>query len=342
MKPDKYLEKINIALKNMDRGFYPKALKELLEVINDDLFKKLNVKDKLFINKRMSWIQLSLGQYEEGWKNFTYNWVKNIEKFERIKREDSSISYLINMNQIKKKESLILWNDGGYGDFIYQLRLLKYLDGFISYKIYTSKMDHLLRNKKLITKSSKGFKWHLPINEIPRILIFNPKYHLNFDFDYLVKPSNENSNYKYHVSLTYKTQTSFKKSINYTLLQLLFNEKKNIKFLILQNDLNEDEKNFFSKFKNVKYINDLDSSAIFQDSFSIINSVRYVISIDTAISHIAGYLGKKTYLLLNTPSSFYWGYNTNHSHDYKNHIIFRQEKPGDWNSIIKKLLKCLE
>ena len=75
-------------------------------------------------------------------------------------------------------------------------------------------MDHLLRNKKLITKSSKDFKWHLPINEIPRILIFNPKYHLNFDFDYLVKPSTEYSNYKYHVSLTYKTQTSFKKSIH--------------------------------------------------------------------------------------------------------------------------------
>ena len=341
MEPNQYLKKINIALKDMDRGFYPKALKKLLEVINDDLFKKLNVKDKLFINKRISWIQLSLGQYEEGWKNFTYNWIKNAQKFNRIKKENSSISYLINMNQIKNKESLILWNDGGYGDFIYQLRLLKYLDKFFFYKIYTSKMDHLIRNKKLITKSSKDFNWHLPINEIPRILVFNPKYHLNFNFDYLVKPSNDYLNYKYFVSLTYKTETSFKKSINYKLLKLLFNEKKNIKFLILQNDLKEGEKNFFSKFKNVRYINDLDNSAIFQDSFNIISSVRYVISIDTAVSHIAGYLGKKTYLLLNTPSSFYWGYNTSQSHDYKKHIIFRQEKPGDWNIVLKKLSEYL-
>lgn len=341
MKSKEFLKGINIALNEMDRGFYPEALKKLLEIINNDLFKKLNVKDKLFIKKRISWIQLSLGQYEDGWKNFTYNWIKNIKKFEQIKEHNNSINYLINLNQIKKNENLIIWNDGGYGDYIYQLRLLKYLKKNLSIKIYTSKMDHLLKEKELITKSSKNFNWHLPINEIPRILNFNPKNYLNFNFDYLIKPLNDYSYYNNYVALTYKTETSVRKSINYKDLKLLFNKKKNIKFLILQNNLDEKERNFFSKFSNVDYMDNLDSLYIFQDTFNIVNSVKYVISIDTAITHISGYLGKKNYLLLNTPSSFYWGYKGEQSLDYKNHIIFRQEKAGDWDSVLKKLLKYL-
>tara|TARA_B100001057_G_C22862559_1_gene955152 strand:+ start:3453 stop:4481 length:1029 start_codon:yes stop_codon:yes gene_type:complete len=337
----KYLEEINIALNKMDRGFYPDALEDLLEIINNDLFTHLNLKDKLFIKKRTAWIQLSLGQYEDGWKNFTYNWIKNIKKFEKIKEENNSINYLISLNQIKKNEKLIIWNDGGYGDYIYQLRLLKYLERYLSFKIYTTKIDHLLRNKDLITRSSKNFNWHLPINEIPRILNFNPRNNLSFDFDYLIKPSNDYLVYENHVALTYKTETSVTKSINYKYLKLLFKDQKNTKFLILQSNINEDERNFFSKFKNVNYIKNLDNLSVFHDTFHILNSVRYVISVDTAITHIAGYLGKKNYLLLKNPSSFYWGFDGKESYDYKNHLLFRQEKSGDWNTVLKKLSKYL-
>ena len=132
------------------------------------------------------------------------------------------------------------------------------------------------------------------------------------------------------------------KSIPYQLLHQLFNEKKNIEFLVLQNKLNADEKLFFSTFNNVTYINDIDSAFIFEDTFSIINSVRFVISIDTAITHIAGYLGKKNFLLLRHPSSFYWGYKNTKSSDYKNHIIIRQKKTNDWVGALRELLNLIK
>ncbi len=341
MQKNKYLEFIKNTLEEMDRGNYSVSLKKFENIINSELFEKLSHKDKLFIRKRISWVQLSLGYYKEGWKNFRYNWLKNIQKFNSIDKQNKTINYLVEIKQIKQGEKLLIWNDGGYGDFIYQLRLLKYISRDISYKIYTSKMDHLIKKNNLITHSAKNFKWHLPLNEIPRIINFDPSKYFDFNFNYLIEPSNKFTIYKDYVSLTYKTETSINKSIPYKLLKDLFIEKKNLKFLILQNNLNADEKSFFSLFQNVSYINNLDNIAIFEDTYSIINSVKYVISIDTAITHIAGYLGKKNFLLLRHPCSFYWGCKEKKSLDYKNHIIIRQSKTDNWVSVLKKLLELV-
>lgn len=342
MDQKEYIDLINFSLKQMDYGYYSESLEKFEKIIRSDFFSRLSQKDKLFIKKRISWIQLSLGYYKEGWLNFQYNWHKNINKFKEIKEINKPINYLININQVKKNERLLIWNDGGFGDFIYQLRLLKYFPKDIYYKVYTSKMDHLLKDKEIITDNPREFNWHLPLNEIPRIISFDPSKYFDFEYNYLIEPSNKFENYKNHIAITYKTSTSVNKSIPYQLLKNLFNARQNFKFLILQNELNKNEKSFFSNFDNVTYINNIDNSFIFEDTYNIINSVKFVISIDTAITHIAGYLGKKNFLLLRHPSSFYWGLKNISSSDYKNHIIIRQKKMNDWESVLKELLKLVK
>ncbi len=342
MDKKKYFDLINLSLEEMDNGYYSKALKKFEKITKSKFFYSLSEKDKLFLRKRLSGIQLSLGYYNEGWMNRRYNWIKNIEKFNLVNKQNSSLTYLISIEQISKNEKLLIWNDGGYGDYIYQLRLLKYIPKNIFYKIYTSKMDHLVKNKDIITNKAVDFHWHLPMNEIPRIINYNPSNHFDFKFNYLRKPNKKFENYKSYVAVTYKTETSIKKSIPYPLLKNLFIEKEDIKFIILQNILSENEKSFFSIYKNVSYIENLDNNFIFEDTFSIISSVKFVISVDTAITHIAGYLGKKNYLLLKHPSSFYWGYKNTKSTDYYNHIIIRQNKTNDWQSALRKLLEQIK
>ena len=338
MDKEKYLDLIHLALKEMDKGNYSESLQKFEKIVQSKLFNILNQKDKLFIRKRFSGIQLSLGYYYEGWINRRYNWIKNIKKFHVIDEQNKSLKYLISLEQIRENEKLLIWNDGGYGDFVYQLRLLKYIKKNIYYKIYTSKMDHLLKDQNIITANAKDFHWHLPLNEIPRIINYNPANHFDFKYNYLIKPSVNFQNYKSYVAVTYKTETSINKSIPFNLLKNLFIKKKETKFLILQNSLNENEKSFFSKFKNVSYVSNLDKNFIFEDTFNIINSVKFVISIDTAVTHIAGYLGKRNYLLLMHPSSFYWGYDKGVSSDYPKHIIIRQEETGEWEGVISKLI----
>ena len=119
-------ELINTALKIMDSGNYNESLILLKKIIKSETFLKLTLKEQLFIRKRISWVQLSLGYYEDGWKNFVFNWLKNSHKFENILKENSKIKYLISFDQLKQGEQLLIWNDGGFGDFIFQLRLLEF------------------------------------------------------------------------------------------------------------------------------------------------------------------------------------------------------------------------
>jgi len=339
MELEDFQQLIDSSLKKMDLGFYYEALPNLEKVLKLNFFKKLKIEDQLFIRKRISWIQLSIGHYEIGWKNFTYNWLKNFHKFEKIKSQNNEIKYLIDFNQIKNDEKVLIWNDGGYGDFIYQLRLIKYFDKSIRFKIYDSKMSHLLKNKNLIAKDACGFSWHLPLNEIPRIINYDPTIHNEFDYKYLIEPDNNKTNFSDFVGLTYKTITSKKKTIEYELFEQIFVKKKNIRFLIIQKPLDKYEKNFFSNFSNVNIVDSFDNNFLFQDTFNIVSSLKSLISIDTAITHIAGYHGKKNFLLLPYPSSFYWGYKEKRSVDYKNHLIFRQSSSEDWRSVISELIK---
>ena len=111
--------------------------------------------------------------------------------------------------------------------------------------------------------------------------------------------------------------------------------------MIVQKFLNSDEKKFFSSFKNVSYVDNLDNSFLFIDTFSIVSSLKFLITIDTSIGHIAGYLSKKTFLLLQHPSVFYWGFKKKNSVDYPNHILIRQKKPGSWGYVLRKLIELL-
>ena len=341
MNSKQYVDKINYSLKKMDIGEFEEALNLLEIIVKSNFFKHLKYKDKLFIKKRLSRLQLLRGKFEEGWNNFTYNWIKNSHKFKKIFEQNSSIKYLLNLNEIKKNDSVLIWNDGGFGDYIYQLRLLKYLKNIKYLKIYNSEMDHLFKNKAMLVSDAKGFKWHLPLVEIPRVINYHPLKNKNFEYNYLVKPSKFYKNLSDFVGLTYKTKTSESKSIKYHLLENLFLSKKNINFLIIQNNLENDEINFFASFKNVHLLNDIDKINIFEDTFNIVNSVKFVISVDTAVGHIAGYLQKKNYLLLNFLGHFYWGYNKEKIKDYPNHIIIRQKISGDWSSVIDKIIRLI-
>ncbi len=85
----------------------------------------------------------------------------------------------------------------------------------------------------------------------------------------------------------------------------------------------------------------LDKSNLFIDTFNILKSVKYVISVDTAVTHIAGYLGIKNYLLLTKPGSYYLGMKKEKSLDCLNHIILRQKTTGNWISVIDDVIKLI-
>ena len=87
------------------------------------------------------------------------------------------------------------------------------------------------------------------------------------------------------------------------------------------------------KFNEIDYFNDILGLS------SVINSCDTIITCSNVNAHIAGALGKKTYLLLPLGKGRLsnWGFENQRSIWYPSIRIFQQKKPGIWKHPLKKL-----
>jgi hypothetical protein len=76
------------------------------------------------------------------------------------------------------------------------------------------------------------------------------------------------------------------------------------------------------------------------DTASLIDHLDLVITTDTAVPHVAGGLGKPTWLMEAFESEWRWGLG-DISPWYHSVRVFRQPKPGDWTSVIENVRKEL-
>jgi hypothetical protein len=93
-----------------------------------------------------------------------------------------------------------------------------------------------------------------------------------------------------------------------------------------------------SVFSLSDWTTDLDDM---RSTASLIMTLDGVVTVDTAVAHLAGALGKPAWLLLPFVSDFRWLLNREDSPWYPNMRIVRQPLLGDWEGAIKKLYSIL-
>ncbi|MFN7716456.1 MAG: tetratricopeptide repeat protein [Pseudanabaenaceae cyanobacterium] len=88
----------------------------------------------------------------------------------------------------------------------------------------------------------------------------------------------------------------------------------------------------------------------FADTAGLINQMDLIITIDTAVAHLAGALAKPTWVLLSYHSDWRWlgdctgaakAKYQNHSPWYPTMRLFRQPAPNDWHGIIQQIKEAL-
>ena len=79
----------------------------------------------------------------------------------------------------------------------------------------------------------------------------------------------------------------------------------------------------------------------FSDSAFAMTAMDLVITVDTALAHLAGALGIPTLLLLHTFPDWRWFLGREDSPWYPTFRIYRQPNPGDWASVIQRVLADL-
>lgn len=75
----------------------------------------------------------------------------------------------------------------------------------------------------------------------------------------------------------------------------------------------------------------------FMDTAAVMMHLDLVISVDTAVAHLAGALGKTVWLLLPYATDWRWIHNRTDSPWYPTMRVFRQPQPYDWDSVIQQV-----
>ena len=109
----------------------------------------------------------------------------------------------------------------------------------------------------------------------------------------------------------------------------IFDQPSNV---CLQADATEDEKASFN------YCPPLTS---WMDTVGVIQRLDAVVTVDTAVAHLAGTLGIPCYMLMPLIVDWRWGMDVETTPWYKSMRIFRQAKLGDWAPVVEKVKDAL-
>jgi hypothetical protein len=76
----------------------------------------------------------------------------------------------------------------------------------------------------------------------------------------------------------------------------------------------------------------------FADTAAIIAGMDLVITVDTSVAHLAGAMGKPTWILVPLPSDWRWMLDREDSPWYPTARLFRQTETEKWEPVIEKLI----
>jgi len=82
---------------------------------------------------------------------------------------------------------------------------------------------------------------------------------------------------------------------------------------------------------------EVDATWDFLDAAAILACCDLVISSDTALAHLAGGMGRPTWLLLRDIPDWRWGLAGEGSTWYPSLRLFRQRQPGDWGEVLERV-----
>src|SRR3954447_13372263 len=79
----------------------------------------------------------------------------------------------------------------------------------------------------------------------------------------------------------------------------------------------------------------------FGETAALIGNLDLIITVDTAVGHLAGALGKPAWILIPKAADWRWLLEREDSPWYPSVRLFRQHKPGDWDEPLRRLRAAL-
>ncbi len=78
------------------------------------------------------------------------------------------------------------------------------------------------------------------------------------------------------------------------------------------------------------------------ETAAAIMRIDLVVTVDTAVAHLAGALGRPVWMLLPALPDWRWLLGREDSPWYPTMRLFRQARPGDWDGVVTRVAAALE
>jgi Glycosyltransferase family 9 (heptosyltransferase) len=112
-----------------------------------------------------------------------------------------------------------------------------------------------------------------------------------------------------------------------------------VRLVSLQKDLQAGDREIFARRRDILHFGD--DLEDFSDTAAAMSQVDLVISVDTAVAHLAGAMGKPVWIMLPYVAEWRWMRNCDQTPWYPTARLFTQSKAGDWNGVTERVANAL-
>lgn len=303
-------------------------------------------------------LDLSKDNYLEGWKNFHLRLETSINKFPLnipLPIWDGSIP----------QDNILLVQEQGVGDVILYSSIIRELQenikniGFLIDKRLVNIFKNSFPSIDFLTdfkdiKNIRRYNSYLPIASLAPIFRKSISSFQNSPSGFLVPDKNHihqiaqklNSN-KFNIGLSWQSlRASFgkRKSISLSEFTPIFMLEHINVYNIQYGDVSNQIAHFNETVNNkIITLPDLDITNDFDRLSALVCNLDLVITVCNSTAHLAGALGKKTFVLVPFEAGrfWYWGKDSDKSKWYPSIKIFRQINHDSWAGVVNNLISSI-
>ena len=296
---------------------------------------------------------LILGDYERGWPAYESRW-----QYEHLAGTEPQLKQPRWRGEDLKDKTILVVGEQGHGDNIQFCRFLLNLHAAGARVLFqtTEGLIPLLSTSPVISwigrydQEPPEFDYWIPIMSIPGILGVTLE-NLPRQVQYITPQPEQQAAWLKVLGAKKRMRVGFSwsgrrdawlnrhKGMPFeTMLELIKNNPE-YEWINLQTDATDEEDKQLAEAGVTRYPGAI---ASFADTAALVSNLDVVISVDTAIAHLAGAMGRPTWLMLQWfATDWRWMLDRDSSPWYSTVRIFRQPSMGDWTSVTKKIEQYL-
>ena len=358
VQPNDFITRSNLGVALMHKGEIEAAISELRIAI------ALNP-DSAEVHFNLSSLLLLLGKYEEGWSEYEYRLDMNFLSRNQVRsRQFTKTKWA---GQDLEGSTILVYDEQGFGDSIQFIRFLHLIEARggkviletspLLYDLF-QQFNQLTIVEQIISKDdsdtdldSLNYEYYASLISLPYLFgitldnIPAADSYLAGRPDKIVSgiSSDSKCEHKRRVGLVWagsKThRNDHNRSIDLNQLKLLL-PREDCEFYSLQvGRENSENDQILGEFG----VSDLSSQLTdFSMTASAILQLDLIITVDTAVAHLAGALGKRVWTLIPFIPDWRWLMERSDSPWYSSMQLFRQPKRGDWESVLIEVDRTLD